>query len=122
MKKFLLPLLTVALSIGIISTSNGQKNNVRNATAMVASINQPIAIAKLLHHTATSETVKKVSINCDAYLTLIRVLQEQLKTAPPGHKAAIIRAITQARLAYLNCSRRITAVSSNLIGARAAGN
>lgn len=114
MKKFFLPLIIVALSTCISFTSYGQQNAAGSVAVLSIALKQPVETAKLLGPVASPDSVKQANFNCDVYLSIVAVVQQQLQHASPSQKADIIRAIKKARSDYNRC-RLLSSVLSGTI-------
>ena len=114
MKKFFLTLIVVVITISISTRSYAQQNAVGNVAVLSIALKQPVETAKLLTPAASPDSVKQASFDCDVYLSIVALLQQQLQHASPSQKADIIRAIKKARADYDRCRRLSTVIFNNI--------
>lgn len=114
MKKFFLTLIVVVITISISTSSYAQQKAAGSVAVLSVALKQPVETAKLLTPAASPDSVKQASFDCDVYLSIVAVLQQQLQHASPSQKADIIRAIKKARADYNRCKLLSSVLSSTI--------
>lgn len=114
MKKLFFTLIIVVVAISISTRSYAQQNAASGVAVLSIALKQPVETAKLLIPAASPDSVKQASFNCDVYLSIVALLQQQLQHASPSQKADIIRAIKKARADYDRCKQLSTVISTNI--------
>lgn len=118
MKKFFFTLIVVVVAISISTRSYAQQNAAGSVAVLSIALKQPVETTLLLSPAASPDSVKQASFDCDVYLSIVAVLQQQLQHASPSQKADIIRAIKKARADYNRCKLFSSVLSSTITGVK----